>query len=190
MTKQFFWRGRWGELAISKARKRELVEQYRELIKQSHGMILTSYSGLAVKDIQELRGRIREAGGELHVVKNNLISLALKAADIALPAEALTGTTAIGFAGEDVPAVAKAIVELGRQFDFVRVKAGVVDGISYGPRQVERLADLPPQPVVQAQLLGVLQAPGGKLAGVLAGSVRQILNVIKAYSDKEAAAAA
>jgi large subunit ribosomal protein L10 len=177
-------------LAISKARKHELVEQYRELIRQSRGMILAGYSGLSVREMQELRVRIREAGGELHVVKNNLISLALKDAGISLPADALAGTTAVGFAGEDVPAVAKAIVEMGRQSDFVQVKAGVVDGIGYGRRQVERLADLPPQPVVQAQLLAVLQAPGAKLAGVVAGSVRQVVNVIKAYSEKEAAAAA
>jgi ribosomal protein L10 len=51
------------------------------------------------------------------------------------------------------------------------------------------LADLPPLPVLQSQLLSVLQAPATRVAGVLNGSVRQVVAVIKAYADKEPAAA-
>jgi large subunit ribosomal protein L10 len=55
---------------------------------------------------------------------------------------------------------------------------------------VTRLAELPPLPVLRAQLLGLLQTPASRLAGVLAGSVRQVVNVIKAYSETEAEAGA
>jgi hypothetical protein len=39
-------------------------------------------------------------------------------------------------------------------------------------------------------LLGLLQAPGGRVVNTLAGSVRQVLNVVKAYSEQEGAEAA
>ena len=67
------------------------------------------------------------------------------------------------------------------------MKPALLDGFVYDGRQVERLADLPPQPVLRAQLLGVLQAPAGQIARALAGSVRQLMNVMKAYSESQAA---
>jgi large subunit ribosomal protein L10 len=86
--------------------------------------------------------------------------------------------------------VAKAIVELAKQTEALRVKAGVIEGRTYGGGQVEQFADLPPLNVLRARLLSVVQAPAGRMAGVLGGSVRQIASVLKAYSEKVAAPAA
>ena len=49
-------------MAISKARKEELVAQYKDLIKQSDAIFLTEYGGMSVKDMQTLRGKLREVG--------------------------------------------------------------------------------------------------------------------------------
>ena len=55
--------------------------------------------------------------------------------------------------------------------------------------QVKALADLPPLPVVRAQLLGVLQAPAGKLVRTIAEPARSLASVLQAYSEKAQAAA-
>jgi len=55
---------------------------------------------------------------------------------------------------------------------------------------VEALAELPPLPVVRAQLLGLLKTPASRLTGVVASGVRQVVNVVKAFSEKEAPAPA
>jgi large subunit ribosomal protein L10 len=175
-------------LAISKSRKQELVAEYRRLIEKHPSLILASFAGMGVKSLDQLRRRIRESGGEFHVVKNRLMALALKERGLVLPEPALEGSTIVGFAGDDIPAVAKAMVEVARQSEALAVKAGIVDGSIYDARQIERLADLPPLAVVQAQFLGLLQAPASRIAGALAGSVRQVVNVMKAYADSAAAA--
>ncbi|RME44414.1 MAG: hypothetical protein D6796_11820 [Caldilineae bacterium] len=57
---------------------------------------------------------------------------------------------------------------------------------------VKDLAALPPLEVIRAQLLGVIAAPASQLAGVIAGGVRQVVNVLHAYAESgegEAAAA-
>ena len=177
-------------MAITKKRKQDLVAQYQDLLGRSKGVVLTAYSGLSVKQMEDLRRKIREMGGEFHVVKNRLVKLAFKEAGLPVPEEALLGTTAIGFAMDDVPALVKTIVEAAKQSGFVRVKAGVIEGTLYSAAQVTRLAELPPLPVLRAQLLGLLLTPASRLAGVLAGSVRQVVNVIKAYSETEAEAGA
>jgi large subunit ribosomal protein L10 len=177
-------------LAISKKRKELLVKQYAEMLERSTGVILAGFSGVTVKDLEGLRQKIRETGGEFHVVKNSLMELAFKQAGYELAEEYLVGTTAVGFAGEDMPAVAKAIVDLAKQTETLRVKAGVIEGKTYGGTQVEQFAELPPLNVLQARLLSVIQGPAGRMAGVLGGSVRQIASVIKAYSEKAATPAA
>jgi large subunit ribosomal protein L10 len=176
-------------LAISKERKLELVSQYQELFKGSNALIMTAYSGLSVKELEDLRRNIREVGGEFHIVKNRLADRALKATGVPIPEGTFEGPTAIGFAFEDVIGVAKAIVDLAQDSEVVFIKGAVIDGVIYDNAQVTQMAHLPPMPVVQAQLLSVIQAPASRVARVLAGSVRNLLNVFNAYSETEVTAA-
>ena len=169
-------------LAISKDKKRELVTKYLELASSSKGMIMTSFSGLSVKQTESLRRQIREVGGTFHIVKNTLAKRAFEEAGLKLPEGALDGTTAIGFAEEDITDLAKAIVNVARETELLQVKGGLVEGVIYSAKQVLRLADLPSLPVVQAQLLGLLQAPASRVAGALKGSVRQVAAVIGAFA--------
>lgn len=176
-------------MAISKERKKALVTQYKELLNSNSALIMTACSGLSVKEIQGLRSKIREAGGSFHIVKNNLVERAFNEVGTPIPEGALIGPTAIGFTSEDILGVAKAIVDLAREVEFVDVKGAVIDGVIYDDSQVRQLADLPPLPVVQAQMLSVIQSPARQVVGVLTGSVRQLVNVLRAYSETEAATA-
>jgi large subunit ribosomal protein L10 len=54
---------------------------------------------------------------------------------------------------------------------------------------VKSLSELPPLPVVRAQLLGTLQAPASKLVRTIAEPARSLAAVFKAYSEKALAAA-
>lgn len=176
-------------MAISKARKQELTAHYAEMLKASQGVVLAAFSGTRVSELEALRRKVRENGGEFHVVKNRLMLRALTEAGIPVPSGGLQGTTAVGFAGDDVPGVAKAIVDAARASEALKVKGGMVSGVAYGAAEIERLADLPPMPVLRAQLMGVITAPATRVAGVLAGSVRQLATVVKAYSEKAPSAA-
>lgn len=172
-------------MAITKARKTALVGEYKDLAQKSSGMILTSFSGVSVKDLEILRNQIREVGGEFHIVKNSLIYLAFKDLKLPLPEGATDGTTAIGFAKEDIPTVAKAIVDLSRETEALQLKGGLIDGELIEVERIIRLADLPPMPIVQAKLLGLITAPAEQVASALAASVRQLAGVISAYSHSE-----
>lgn len=176
-------------MAISKERKEELLATYGELIRKSHGMILIEYRGINMKGMDPLRRKVREAQGELHVVKNTLALRALKAAGQPVPENLFAATTAVAFAFGDAPAVAKALTTIAKDSEFVKVKGALLGPNVLNAKEVEALADLPPLPVLRAQLLGLVSAPASRLAGVVASGVRQVVNVVKAYGDKEAATA-
>lgn len=172
-------------MAITKKRRSELVRQYDELVKKSEALFIATYNGLDVKGIEQLRRKVRESSGEFRVVKNTLAAIALRQAGLPVPEDMLIGSSAIGFAFSDVPGVAKALSDFARDSEFVKVKGGVMGQKLLNPKEVNALASLPPLPVVRAQLLGVINAPATRLAGITASGVRQLVNVVKAYSEKD-----
>jgi large subunit ribosomal protein L10 len=174
-------------LAITKKQKREIVAQYGDWLERSDAFVITEYTGLTMKAMDELRGKIREVGGEFHVVKNTLVKLALEDADIAFDEEHFLGSTAIGFAFEDPPALAKVISEFAKESDFVKIKVGYLEKQMMSAADVNALADLPPLPVMRATLLSTILAPASQLVRTLAEPGRQVAAVLKAYSEQDAA---
>jgi len=153
----------------------------------SVAFFLTEYTGLDMKNIDTLRGKIRESGGEFHVVKNTLGKVAFKQAGFEIPEQQLEGSTAIAFAFNDAPATAKAISDFAKDSDFLTIKGGFLEQQIVSAEEIKALADLPPLPVMRSQLLGVFMAPANKLARTLAEPARQLASVFKAYSEKEVA---
>ncbi len=176
-------------MAITKERKNELITQYSEWVKRSKAMILTQYVGLTMKDIDALRAKVRENGGEFHIVKNTLVKRALEQAGLSVQASTFEGSTAMVFAFTDAPATVKTLTDFVKGSEFLKIKGGFLEKQVLTPEGVKALADLPPLPVVRAQLLGTLLAPASKIVRTLAEPGRMIAAVIKAHAEPEAAAA-
>lgn len=189
-AKTFILKGGESTLAISKQRKEELVAHYEEWLEKSQAVILTEYVGLSMKQIDDLRQKVREAGGEFHIIKNTLGTVAFSKSGIKVPSGLLEGSTAAAFAFKDAAAMAKVMTDFARTSEFVKVKGGFLGTTPLTAESVKALADLPPLPVVRAQLLGVISAPASKLVRTLAEPARQVAAVFKAYADKDAVSTA
>ncbi|MGZ6315841.1 MAG: 50S ribosomal protein L10, partial [Anaerolineales bacterium] len=171
-------------------RKAEVLATYQDWFKRSQAVILVEYTGAKMKDMDTIRAKIRESGAEFHVVKNTLVRRVLADQGMTMPEEALLNSTAVSFAFSDPAATAKALAEATKGMGFVKVKGGFMAGQLLSASQVKSLSELPPLPVVRAQLLGVLQAPASKLVRTIAEPARSLAAVFRAYSEKEPAAAA
>lgn len=177
-------------MALSKEKKQAIVAEYEGWLKKSEAVFLTEYTGLTMPAFDELRRRIREAGGEFHVIKNTLGKLALKSAGLDAPEEMLLGSTAIGLAFSDAPGVAKAIADFAKEREALKIKGGFLGKQYVSKQEVTRLATLPPLPVVRSQLLAMLNTPATQLVRLLNEPGRRVAQVLKAYADKSAMAAA
>ena len=111
-------------MAKTRELKDQMIAQYDDWLKRSQAMIVTEYVGLTMKDMDALRAKIREAGGEFHIVKNTLGRQSWEKAGVAFPKELLEGSTAMAFAFQDPPAVAKAMLEFAKSNDKVKIKGG------------------------------------------------------------------
>lgn len=177
-------------MAISREKKEQLVAGYVEQLNKSEAIIVTDYRGLTVPQLQELRGKIREADGSFAIVKNTLAKRALEQAGLPTIDDMLTGPIGIGFCANNVPGVAKAITDFAKGNDKFVVKGGLMGSTIINDDAVKSLASLPSLDVLRAQVLGLINAPASQLVGVVAGGVRQLVNVVNAYAEKETEAAA
>ncbi len=175
-------------MAFTREQKSAIMQQYQEWVAKSQAMFLLEYSKMNQKDMDALRAKVREAGGEIHVVKNTLFGKVLSESGVDY-GKLLEKTTLVGFAFNDPPALAKVINDAAKA-DVFSVKGGFLGKVLINAAQVKALADMPPLPVLRAQLLGVLLAPASKLVRTIAEPGRSIAGVIKAYSEKGQTASA
>jgi large subunit ribosomal protein L10 len=178
-------------LAITRDKKEQLVAGYVANLSRSKAVFLTDYRGLKVVNIQTLRTRLRDAQGSYAVVKNSLSKIALEQAGLPVPDEVLVGPVGICYAYGDPATVAKVLADFARDSKILQVKGGIMEGRVLNAAQVGAVANLPPREVVMAQLLGLIQQPGARVAGVVNAAGNKLAATIKAYAEKlEGAAAA
>jgi large subunit ribosomal protein L10 len=170
-----------------KAEKTLLIEDVLRRVNASPFMFVVDYTGLTVDKFAELRKRLRGTGAEIHVFKNTLVRKAAEKAGY--PSDigsALTGQTAVVTGEKDVCAAAKVMKTFADEFEKPQLKAGVLDGKFLDTAAIKALASLPSREVLLAQLLGVLQAPAGKLVRTLNEPAASLARVLKAKSEKAA----
>ena len=166
---------------MSTERKAQMVERTTELLRDSKFVVATDYRGLTVSEITELRHQLRNIGAEYHVVKNTLAKFAAEAAGKQNISELLTGPTALACGQENMPEIAKAILDYIRvSKTTVSIKGALIDERLVGPQEVRRLATLPPIEVLQATLLGLLLSPIISLQNVLSANLRGFSTVLNA----------
>jgi len=171
-------------LAISKQRKDELVATLNELLDNSDGFIIVEAKGLSVKQVSDLRRKVRTAKGRYVVAKNTLFTKALEQRGWVVPEKLLNGPVAIVFGLRDFPAVAKAVLEFtadAAMEDKMTLKGGVIDRDILDPKGVDSVSKLPTMDELRAQLAGLLVQPATGLVSVLNSATGQLVNVLQSY---------
>lgn len=176
-------------MALTRQKKEQVLAQYQEWIDNSQAVVLVEYTGIKMASLDIIRAKLRETGGEFHVIKNTFARKIFEANGMKVPADYLKKSTAVAFAFKDAAATTKALTESTVKMEAIKLKGGFLGKQALSVAQVNALAELPPLPVVRAQLLGTLQAPAGKLVRTIAEPARSLASVFRAYSDQAQAAA-
>ena len=175
-------------MAFTKQEKKDLITSYEKWLKDSSAAYVMTYSNMRMKDIDTLRAEAREVGGELHVVKNTLMKIALKNCGFE-DGGFFTDSSMMAFAFEDAPSMAK-VADKANSTDLFSIKGGYMDGAILDADSIIALSKLPPLPQMRAQLLALIQTPATQLVRTISEPARQVAAVIKAYSEKDPAPSA
>lgn len=165
--------------------KVDRVAELREKLENCSIVISTGCTGIGVNQMVNLRRRMREGGVEFIVIKNNLLNLAADGANVPQLKDVVTGQTAIALGYDDAAVIAKAVADAARADGTLQINGAVVgSGLAMDTAEVTRLASLPPQPVLVAQLLGNMQGPLYALASVLNGTIAGLAYALQARIDQ------
>ena len=158
---------------------------YQELLSKSQAVIITQYGGLNMPQMNKVRTLVRGAQAEFRVTKNTLMARTLNEAGFNVPAEWLSGSTAISFCFGDPPAAAKAIKQLADELEHFKIVGGVLAGRAMDAEGVKALATMPPLETLRAQLIGLLSSPASGIVGALNAAVGGVMFALQARIDKE-----
>ena len=171
---------------MDRAQKQEAIETLKGVFDGAGAVVVTHYLGLTVAEKTDLRGKLREQGAQLKVVKNTLVQKAL-GGSVGEEGDALfKGPVAIAFAPDPVSA-AKVATQYAKDNDKFKVIGGLMGQQVLDQKAVSALATLPSLDQLRAKIIGLLQAPATKIAGVLQAPAGQVARVIGAYAAKDAA---
>ena len=85
-------------MALTKEQKSEILTDFIQNIKESKSVVFADFQGLSVKDMKDLRSKMREKGVNYKVAKKTLIKLAAKEAGFEeITAEVLEGPVGSAF---------------------------------------------------------------------------------------------
>lgn len=166
----------------------EMLSNVKADLEGVTAMWIVDYRGLTVKEIQELRGAVREAGATMKVYKNTLMRIALAQAELPTLDDMLKGPSAFIFAGNDVAAAAKAVKEFAKDNEKLEIKGGLMEGAAVSAAEVEAIASLPSREELLAQIAGAISGVARGLAVALNGVPRGLAQVTKAVADQKEAA--
>ena len=167
--------------------KDKIVQEIREKAARSQIGILSDFKGLKVEEMTRLRRQLQEASAELKVVKNTLLRRAAIGDSAINPLMSqFIGPNALTLGYADPVALAKIMTRFAQEMPQLALKGAVLRGQLLSARDLEALSKLPSREVLLAQFLGLLQGMPTALVMVLAGVIRNLLNVLVAYRDKKA----
>jgi len=172
---------------VERAEKREFVTELNEVFKASGSVVVARYAGITVAQMNDLRTKMRAAGGTVKVAKNRLAKIALQGTESEGMSDLFQGQTLIAYANDPMIAP-KVAMDFAKTNDKLVVLGGTMGATTLDAEAVKSLATLPSLDELRAKLLGLLAAPATRVATVVAAPASQLARVFAAYAKKDEAA--
>lgn len=173
----------------NKIQKGEILRNLSEKIKKSKSVVFAGFNALTVKDNENLRSQLRKENSEYYVAKKTLMNIAFKDQLENLNVRNFDGKLAAIFSYADEIAPAKILGNFRKdkeKADKVFFLGGILENKLLSKAEVEALSNLPGKQELYAKMVGSLNAPISGFVNALAGNLRNLMNVLKAISEKQA----
>jgi Ribosomal protein L10 len=173
-------------MAKTRSEKSELLDKYKEILKNKGGYFLVNSDRTDTFAISDLKMKLKEVDANYIVVKNTLFKVALQDTEQPLETLDLEGPTAIIYFDEDPTVPAKLVREIQKEKEVLGAKGGVYEGEFLSEQKVMQLAEIPSREVLLAQLVGTMNAPLTGFMNAITGNVKGLTVVLKGISEKNA----
>ncbi len=172
---------------MDRAEKREFVTGLNEVFSNTGSVVVAHYAGLTVANMNELRSKMRAAGGTVKVAKNRLAIIALQGTESEGMKDLFKGQTLIAYA-EDPVAAPKVAADFAKANDKLVILGGAMGSTTLDADGVKALATMPSLDELRAKIVGMIQTPATRIAAVVNAPAGNLARVFGAYARKDEAA--
>ncbi|MEO0862854.1 MAG: 50S ribosomal protein L10 [Pseudomonadota bacterium] len=170
---------------MDRAQKEKVVEELGQIFESSGVVVVSRYEGMTVAEMQDLRARMRDAGGSVRVAKNKLAKIALDGTPSASIAEYLTGMTVLAYS-EDPVAAAKVIEAYTKDNSKLEILGGAMGENPLDVDGVKAVAKMPSREELIASIVGCIGAPASNIAGAIGAPASNIASILSTIEENAA----
>lgn len=172
---------------MDRAQKEKVVEELDQIFESSGVVVVAHYAGLTVAEMQDLRARMRAAGGSVRVAKNKLAKIALEGKPNASLADLLTGMTVLSYS-EDPVAAAKVAQDFAKDNKKFEILGGAMGENALDAAGVEAVSKMPSRDELIATIAGMIGAPASNIAGAIGAPASNIASILSTIEERAEAA--
>jgi large subunit ribosomal protein L10 len=174
---------------MTREEKGVLIEELKEKLANSTYFYITDASGMTVAQTNNFRRKCFQNGIEYKVFKNSLIKKALESLETDYTPfnnKVLKGFSGILFSNESGSAPAKLIKEFRKDSEKPIFKGASIDSSLFiGEENLDALTKVKSRLELIAELVGLLQSPGQRLASAIQSGGSKLAGVLKALAEKQ-----
>lgn len=173
-------------MPFTKQQKQKIVEELKEKIDKQKVVVFFDFTGLKVKNLSNLRKKLKKENSELKVAKKTLMAIAFKGLNesVAKNIKKLTGEIALVFGYQDVILPAKTLWQFSRDFPNLKILGGFVENDFKEAEEIIALAQLPSREELLAKLVGSIASPMSGFMNVLQGNIKGLIYALSAIKKQ------
>ncbi len=158
---------------MNKEQKQNYIKEMTAQFENSEAVLVTHYQGLSVKQLDDLRKKMREHGIKFQITKNRITKLALKNSKCKNLTNLFTGPTAVALS-KDAITSAKILTKFSKENEKLKILGGIMGEEILDVAGVANVATLPTLDEARAKIVGILQSPAQKIASILLAPASKI----------------
>tara|TARA_B100001559_G_scaffold136209_1_gene114303 strand:+ start:249 stop:758 length:510 start_codon:yes stop_codon:yes gene_type:complete len=151
---------------MSKEKKQSYIKDMTTQFDSSEAVIVAHYQGLTVKQLDELRSKMREHGIIFKITKNRITKFALEKTRCKDLSNLFTGPTAVALS-KDAITSAKILTNFSKENKNLKILGGIMGDDILDLAGVQNVATLPTLDEARAKIVGILRSPAQKIASIL-----------------------
>ncbi len=151
---------------MRKEEKVSSIDLAKNIFADNSVVILLNYKKLNAKGMTSLRRSLKEKKGNLKILKNTLVKIAIAESELKSLEADFKDQIAIAYSNDPV-SLSNVLVNFAKDNEAVDVKIGFMDGKVLELDEIKNLSSLGSMEEVRAKFIGLLKAPGSQLARVL-----------------------
>ena len=151
---------------MSKEKKQSYISEMTTQLDNSEAVIVAHYQGLTVKQLDELRFKMREHGIIFKITKNRITKLALEKTRCKDLSNLFSGPTAVALS-KDAITSAKILTNFSKENKNLKILGGIMGNDILDVVGVQNVATLPTLDEARAKIVGILRSPAQKIASIL-----------------------